>query len=71
MTSVSHLANCAPSDTAGACMVAANELAGAEVCAALELAPATDEQQEHERDAERLLLRQQAAQFARSGGKYR
>ncbi len=52
-------------------MVAANELAGAEVCAALELAPATDEQQEHERDAERLLLRQQAAQFARSGGKYR
>jgi hypothetical protein len=36
-------ANCAPADVPTACKIAANDLAGAEVCAGLELPPGTDD----------------------------
>jgi hypothetical protein len=38
--------NCAPSDVPSACKIAANDLAGAEVCTGVELAPAADETRE-------------------------
>jgi hypothetical protein len=38
-------ANCAPADPPTACKIAANDPAGAEVCAGLELPPGTDELQ--------------------------
>jgi hypothetical protein len=43
---VALIANCAPADPPTACKIAANDPAGAEVCAGLELTPGTDDKHE-------------------------